>query len=49
MSDVVWIKEGEAKVGLVFLGDGAAEVGVFEIYFHAVVCATGLELRDHGD
>ena len=47
MSDVIWIKEGETKISLVFLGDGAAEVGVFEVYFYAVVCATRLELRDH--
>ena len=44
VSDVIWIKEGETKIGLVFLGDGAAEVGVFEVYFYAVVCATRLEL-----
>ena len=25
VSDIVWIKEGEAKIGLVFFGDGAAE------------------------
>ena len=36
MSDVVRVKEGEAKIGLVFFGDGAAEVGVFEVYFYAV-------------